>query len=167
MVTVFAVMLCGCGPSASSGRARPPAATASLPTATPTVNQQIIALVQQAVGKDAEHPQISYNARNQTVSVLATVGEFFQVSAGQEQVKILCFRVQKALWTSDVSLQQVSVTIDGPTYGVYGDLTTGGYGGALLGAETAAKFVWNALSPDSAWADYDSMWLTYDYSNDS
>ena len=171
MLTLFALALCGCSSYSSSQKTARPSVTAGPPTVsgTPTTGQQLTALVQQAIAKDANLTSMTYDARSQAVNVLATIAmqQLPAVSVGQEKVKTLCFRIQKALWLSGISLKQVSVTIDGPTYGVYGDLTSGGYGGVLLRQPTATRLDWSALSPDSAWLDYNFMWLTYDYSNDS
>jgi hypothetical protein len=101
------------------------------------------------------------------LATLATIKQLPAVSVGQEKVKVLCFRVEKALWRSGIPLKQVSVTVDGPTYAVYGELTSGGYGGALLRQPTAATLDWSTLSPDTAWPHYNFIWLTYDYSNDT
>jgi hypothetical protein len=128
------------------------------------------ALVQRALARDASLTTFDYDARGQAVNLLATLATIKQlpaVSVGQEMVKSLCFRIEKALWLSGIPLKQVSVDIDGPTYGVYGDLTSGGYGGAALRQSTASRLDWSALSPDTAWSKYDFMWLTYDYSNDT
>lgn len=169
VLTLFAVALCGCNSLSSSTRTVLPSATAGLPTVsvTPTTEQQLTSLVQQAIAKDANLSNMTYDAGSQAVNVLATIEQLPIVSVGQEKVKALCFRIQKALWLSGIPLKQVSVTIDGPTYGIYGDLTSGGYGGALLRQPTATRLDWSTLSPDTAWPDYNFMWLTYDYSNDS
>jgi hypothetical protein len=168
----FAIALCGCSSRPISKATIHPSATAALPTVsgTPTTEQQLTALVQQALAKGANLTSVSYDSGGRAVNVLATLASIRQpptVSVGQEMVKVLCFRIQKALWLSDIPLKQVSVTIDGPTYAVYGDLTSGGYGGAMLRQPTAAKLDWSTLSPDTAWPDYNFNWLTYDYSNDT
>jgi hypothetical protein len=169
ILILFAVALCGCNSPSSSKRTVLPSATAGLPTVSVTVTseQQLTALVQQAIAKDANLTSMTYDAGSQAVNVLATIDQLPTVSVGQEKVKALCFRIQKTLWLSGIPLKQVSATIDGPTYGVYGDLTSGGYGGALLRQPTATRLDWSTLSPDTAWPDYNFMWLTYDYSNDS
>jgi hypothetical protein len=172
MPTLFALALCGCSSHLSSQETARSSATAGPPivSGTPTTGQQLTALVQQAIAKDAILTSMTYDAGGQAVNVLATLATIKQlpaVSVGQEKVKVLCFRIEKALWLSGISLKQVSVTIDGPTYAVYGDLTSGGYGGALLRQPTASRLDWSALSPDTAWPDYNFIWLTYDYSNDT
>jgi hypothetical protein len=169
---LFAIALCGCNALPISKETIHPSATASLPTVsgTPTTEQQLTALVQQALARDANLTTMTYDSGGQAVNVLATLATIKQlptVSVGQEMVKVLCFRLQKALWLSGIPLKQVSVTIDGPTYAVYGDLTSGGYGGAMLRQPTAAKLDWSTLSADTAWPDYNFVWLTYDYSNDT
>jgi hypothetical protein len=167
--TLFAIALGGCSLLPSSKQTSHPGATASPPTATSasTTQQQINALVLKAIANDAKLTDATYDTGDQAISILATIEQFPTVSVGQEKVKVLCFQIQKALWLSGIPLKQVAVTIDGPTYGVYGDLTSSGYGGALLRQPTAARLDWRTLSPDTAWVDYNAMWLTYDYSNDS
>jgi hypothetical protein len=169
ILILFAIALCGCNSLPISKENMHPSATASLPTVsgTPTTEQQLTALVQQALAKDANLTSMTYDAEGQAVSILATIEQLPTVSVGQEKVKVLCFRIQKVLWLSGIPLKQVSVNIDGPTYGVYGDLTSGGYGGAVLRQPTASRLDWSTLSPDTAWPDYNFIWLTYDYSNDS
>jgi hypothetical protein len=172
ILTLFALALCGCSSHSSSQETARPSATVGSPTVsvTPTTGQQLTALVQQAIAKDAILTTFDYDPGGQAVNVLATLAIIKQlpaVSVGQEKVKVLCFRIEKALWLSGVPLKQVSVAIDGPTYAVYGNLTSGGYGGALLRQPTASRLDWSTLSPDTAWPDYNFIWLTYDYSNDT
>jgi hypothetical protein len=171
VLTLFAMALCGCNVLPGSKETMRPSATGGIPTVsvTPTAEQQLSALVRQAITSDATLTTMTYDAGGQAVNVLATLAiqQLPAVSVGQEKVKVLCFRIQKALWRSGIPLKQVSVTIDGPTYGVYGDLTSSGYGGAMLRQPTATRLDWSALSPDTAWPDYNFMWLTYNYSNDS
>jgi S-adenosylhomocysteine hydrolase len=171
ILTLFAVALCGCNSLSTSKETVHPTATAGLPTVsvTPTTEQQLSALLQQALAKDASLTTVTYDSGGQAVNVVATltIKQLPTVNVGQEMVKILCFRIQKALWLSGIPLKQVSVAIEGPTYGVYGDLTSGGYGGVLVRQPTAAKLDWSTVSPDTAWLGYNSTWLTYNYSNDS
>lgn len=171
ILILFAIALCGCNSLPISKETIHPSATAGLPTVsgTPTTEQLLTALVQQALAKDANLTTMTYDSGGQAVNVVATltIKQLPAVNVGQEMVKILCFRIQKALWLSGIPLKQVSVAIEGPTYGVYADLTSGGYGGVLVRQPTASRLNWSTLSADTAWPDYNSVWLTYDYSNDS
>jgi hypothetical protein len=163
---ILALILCmlftvGCGTRIGTL----PTRTAT-PAVTPTSEQRITTLVLRAIGKNAAHSTTTYDSTAETVVVIATVATFSGVTAAQEIVKVLCFQIQKALWTSGTPLKQVNTTVEGPVYDIYGDLTISGYGGALLNAGTATRLAWTILSPDSAWTDYDSMWLTPTYNND-
>ena len=155
------LVLAGCGTLTSRLPNKKPT-----PAATPTTDQRIIMLVHRATGKKAADGTIAYDATAESVNVIATVATFSSVTAGQEIVKVLCFQIQEALWTSGIPLKQVNVTVEGPVYDIYGDLSISGYGGALVSAGTAAKLAWASLSPDSAWSDYDAMWLSPTYNNE-
>jgi hypothetical protein len=165
-IKILALMLCvlalaGCGTLTGTTPTKTYA-----PTAPPTTEQRISALVEQAIGKNAAQNTTAYDGTAETVNVITTVTTFSTVNAAQEIVKVLCFQVQEALWTSGIPLKQVNVTVEGPVHDVYGNLSTSGYGGALLNAGTATKLAWTTLSADSAWGRYDSMWLTPTYNNE-
>jgi hypothetical protein len=165
-IKMLVIMLCvlvltGCGTVTGALPKRTPT-----PAVTPTTELRIITLVQRAIGKNAASSTTAYDGTAETVNVIATVATFSSASAAQEIVKVLCFHIQEALWTSRISLKQVNVTVEGPVYDIYGDLSISGYGGALLYAGTAAKLAWTTLAPDSAWTAYDAMWLTPTYNND-
>ena len=160
-LTLCVLVLAGCGALTASLPA-----TSPTPASTPTTEQRITTLVQRAIGKNAARSATTYAVTAASVNVIATVATFSSVTSAQEIVKVLCFRIQDALWTSGIPLKQVNVTVEGPIYDIYGDRTVGGYGGALLYGSTAAKLAWESLSPDSAWNAYDSMWLTPTYNND-
>lgn len=162
MALAALVLLVGCAPTpASRGAAGTP--TAAVPTATPTTQQRITALARQAIGGSAQSVEVTFGAGDRAVTVAATVGGTVpgtqeEINASQERVKALCFRVEQALWTSGMPLNEVVVTVVGPIYDDYADLTTGAYGAVDLKAATAAKLTWASLSPDAAWDVY-QVWL--------
>lgn len=136
------------------------------PTATPTAEQHVAALAQRAAGSAVHSVVASFGAAGVAggvVTLTATVsgavpGTAAEITASQERVKAICFRMEQALWTSGMPLREVVVTVVGPIYDDYADLTTGPYGAVDLKAATAAKLDWTHLSPDVAWDTY-AMWL--------
>ncbi len=126
----------------------------------------ISSLAQQAIGSLAQRVEATYRVGDETAQVTATVAGLVprtpaDISAAQERVKIMCFRAQEALWTSanGIPLHEVTVTVLGPVIDDYGDKMTAAYGAAVLTAATAARFHWDSLSPDTAWEDYDNVYL--------
>ncbi len=170
----------GCAPASRSGgtSSGTPTATSTAtatpgpPTPTPTAQERIfITLVQQAVGNLAQDVGATYSAADGTATV-TVVGPWSappvtdsDVSAAHEQVKTICFRAQKALWTSTsgIRLRQVTITVIGPIIDQYAERVPGAYGAAVLTAATAAQFHWDSLSPDGAWQEYDNVYLRPDY----
>lgn len=141
------------------------------PTPTPTAQQRIAALAQQAIGGNV-HVEATLGtgsagtpgptpgagddgAVTVTVTLAGPVpGTDAEISASQERVKTICFQAERALWTAALPLSDVTVTVVGPIYDDYADLTSGPYGAAVLKADTAAKLDWVSLSPDTAWDVY-------------
>lgn len=151
MAAIAVITLVGCGGI--------PAATLAQPTATPTTAQRVAALAQNAIGKLAHPVTASFNTTEEAATVTATVAWISDVATAQEQVKVVCFRAQVALWTSGVPLRKVTVVVQGPLIDLYADRTTGPYGSAVLTSSTAAKLGWSHLTADSAWMAYDYVFL--------
>lgn len=144
---------CAAPPASSSG---PPS-----PTATPTAEQRVAMLARDAAGSAAQSVAVAYDQHG-ALTLTATVGGPVpgtpaEIAASQERVKAICFRIERALWTSGTPLSEVKVVVVGPIYDDYADLTTGPYGATDLKA-AAAKLDWAQLNPDTAWALY-QVWL--------
>jgi hypothetical protein len=159
----LAVLIClivsGC---AATHSARTPAATPA------TVQGRLELIARQAFGNAVHDLAATYDAQSEALELTATLAGGVprteaEISAAQEHVKLLCFRAQRAEWTSGNPLRSVTVTILGPTLDDYADVTTGPYGAAVLTSTTAATLIWSSLSTDSAWQRYDRVWLAPTY----
>jgi hypothetical protein len=139
------------------------------PAATPaTVQGRLELIARQALGDAAHDLAATYDTQGEALELAATLAGGVprteaEISAAQEHVKLLCFRAQRAEWTSGNPLRSVTVTILGPTLDDYADITTGPYGAAVLTSATAATLAWGSLSADSAWQHYDRVWLAPTY----
>lgn len=143
-------------------------ATSSLPVATPTTKERLAAVARAAFGGGVQLSEVSFDAQSQTLAVTGTLGgdvpvTASDVTAAHERTKTLCFRVQRALWASGIALREVTVFVRGPTFDDYGNQYVESYGTAVLGAATAGRFSWDALSADGAWGRYDRVWLRPNY----
>jgi len=161
LVVLAALFVCvGCSaPSTATG------AASRTPTATPTTQQHILALAQTAVGGGA-HVEVMLDAGGTgtpdatAVTVAVTLagpvpGTDAQISAAQEHVKTICFQVERTLWTAAaLPLSAVTVTVVGPIYDDYADLTSGPYGAVVLKRDAATALDWGSLTPDTAWEIY-------------
>lgn len=170
LVVLLALIVCiaanGCAP-ATGGNSAMAIATAT-PTFPQTTQGHLAMLAYRAIGPTVQHIATTYDAQGRTVSVTATIeGKVprtpAEIGASQERVKTLCFRAQRALWTSGVPLHAATITILGPTLDDFIDVITEWYGVALLTARTAQTFSWSSLSADAAWERYDQTLLRPDY----
>jgi hypothetical protein len=138
------------------------------PTNDQATQQRLAHLASQAAASYTNNVVTTYDGQKQTLSVTATVGwtsdiTIADIAKSQERAKTLCFQVQRALWTSGVTLKEATVTVLGPVQDDYADMILDAHGVAELSAKTAAGFDWAALTPDSAWSRYDSVWLRATY----
>ena len=183
-VFVVALVVAGCGGVSGSGvhAERQPAATATseLPTATvgpptptPTAQERLLtSLARQAIGDLAIDVRATFDAGARSVTVATTLGGSVpnspaDIAAAQERVKAICFRAQQALWTSRTTLSSVTVTVSGPILDQYADAITGAYGAAVLSANSAKRVTWDTLAPDTAWDQYDNVFLRPDFNDAS
>ena len=186
---MLVLILAGCGsPSGTSGTrgATPTSTVTSVPatytpnplTPTPTTEEQRLnALVWQTIGRGAVEVHTTYEPHTgaTTVKVIYSavvpiVGivptQAADIAAAQERVKVICFEVERALWTSGTTpLSQVNAAVLGPVLDQYANLTSQAYGSALLKAATEAHVNWGTLTPDQAWNAYDNTYLRPDYSD--
>ncbi len=132
------------------------------------MSDRLTSLAEQATGHVLRDLQIMYQQSQEKVLVTGTVSGNIprtpaQIGASQENVKALCFRIQRALWTSNVPVQDVTVMILGPVYDDYDDQVISWYGTADLGAKAASGFDWTRLSADKAWNMFDNTSLREAY----
>ncbi|WIG59425.1 MAG: hypothetical protein OJF49_002172 [Ktedonobacterales bacterium] len=160
----------GCAPTSSASRHTSRAtATPSAPDATPTTQQLFALHAQQAFGSAVARTTATYDPQRHTLAITGALSSsdvpltIAQVNAAHELTMALCFQAQHALWTPDatpnITLDEITVTIQGPIFDDYGNTYTDSYGAAILNASTAAHFAWNSLTPDTAWATYNRVWL--------
>lgn len=141
-------------------------ATNALPSATPTTQQRIVTLAKQATKGSAQHVDATLSAAgdaSNAATVIVTVegpvpGTTAEIGASQERVKAICYQVEKALWMSGIPLTEASVSVVGPIYDDYADLTSGSYAAADLKAAAASTLDWASLSAESGWNIY-GVWL--------
>jgi hypothetical protein len=140
-------------------------------TPTPlSTQEQIHHLALQATGHLLASLQTVYNQAAETAGITATLAGTVprtpgQISTAQETVKVLCFKIQRALWTSSIHLRDVTVTILGPVLDDYYDRIISWYGTADLLAANAAKLAWGKLSADAAWNLFGKTALRVDYAS--
>ena len=183
---VCLVGLAGCGAGATPrataiGTPTPtvapyPTYTPPPPTPTPTTFEQSLAqLVQGDLGGLSQSTVVHYDSGAHSLLALVTIALTRvpdapnDVSAAQEESKVICFRAERTLWTSAVTrslaLREVDVGVIGPTIDQYAIVTTGGYASASLSARVEARFAWATLTPDAAWGLYDFTFLRPEYNN--
>lgn len=161
-------ILAGCAATGHAAVQQPTATPAATPAATPTAEQHITALAQRAAGLPDQSVTATFDgAADATLTLIATIsgpvpGTQTEIAAAQERVKTICFRMEQVVWTSSmppgITLGEVKVSVVGPIYDDYADLTTGPYGAADLKVATAHQLDWAHLTPDSAWHVY-AAWL--------
>jgi hypothetical protein len=107
---------------------------------------------------DASSAQVTFQNGKVTVTVTLP-NPSWDVSSTQTVCKADVFNEMKALFTSRLNINEVEVTINGPVTDSYGNNTTGQYADADLTLATAQLFNWDNLDYDTAWNDYDSVWV--------
>jgi hypothetical protein len=146
-------VVAACGASPGARGATP------IPSTPSTISGRLAALVDGAVAGLVQGATTIYHADVRSVQVDATVGRQADTGAAQQRAETICFRAQRALWTSGIALSEVNVVVLGPEQGDFGDVVTGAYGAADLKAATAAHLDWSALAPQTAWTHYDGVFL--------
>ncbi len=78
-----------------------------------------------------------------------------------QEIKLECFDAQKALWTSGVAskLSDVLMGISMDVIDQYGKQSKQVVATCDLSKDTAQKFVWDNLTDDMAWGDYDNTYI--------
>jgi hypothetical protein len=140
-------------------------------SAPPTTTQGKLALrVRQAVGSAAQSVDLTYDqakaAANITVTLVWSPAWKVHFSQAQAVAKAACFKTEAALWTSNVSLSAVTVTVLGQALDDYGDIITGAYAAVTLTSAHANSVRWAASTPDAAWASYNESFLRPLYGSD-
>lgn len=169
-VAASCLALGACAPSAGETSAKTTRAcgAALSSTSTHSVTDRISGLVEQTTCNQLHDLTATYQPTGEVTHIVGTVSETVprtsgQVGAVQENVKALCFKIQRALWTSDIPVQDVTVTILGPMFDDYYDRIISWYGTAHLGAEAASRFDWTGVSIDEAWIMFDRTLLQTEY----
>jgi hypothetical protein len=159
------VMTSGCAPAV-----KPVSKALSTPTTLTSLSpqEQIHQLALQASGRLLKSLQVVYSQTTESAEITGTLAGAVprspsQISAAQEQVKVLCFEIERALWTSSIHLHDVFVIILGPVLDDYYDRTIDWYGTADLTNSNAVKLSWGKLSADAAWNLFARTALRMDY----
>lgn len=136
-----------------------PTALVSSPTATTSPELALAKLVQRAIGPQATSVRADIDPTFSVIGVVVTVGEQADLATAQETVKFVVFDAQSAIWQEGgYAPDTVVVTVIGPNFHS-GVISTGEYGEAKLSAKTVAQLNWDALTPDTAWSQYDAVAL--------
>jgi hypothetical protein len=135
---------------------------------TAQVTQQIDTTTRQAAASYSQQVATTYDAGTRDATAEVTVGwtddiHPAYIAKEQERVKAICFAVQQALWAKALPLHQVTVTVMGPVTTSYTEQVIDAHGAARLTSATAAKLNWASLTPDTAWSQYDEVYLRSDY----
>lgn len=167
--------LSGCA-SATPGAATSGARTAQRapsPTATSvpaTIEGRLTLDVRQAVGAAAKDVALRYTPASGEVSVNVTLvwkpAWKLDFTQAQAQAMTVCFAAQRALWTSSVALQSVTVTALGQAPDDYDNPIIAAYAAATLTSAHASAIAWNASTPFDVWPRYDNTFLRPTYTPD-
>ena len=172
LALAISMALYGCAasssPSSSSGQRVSQSATATRATSGPAAEGQLTILVRQASGHLLGNIHAVYELPGEKAAITGTVSNAIprtptEISAAQEKVKTLCFQIQRALWSSSISLQEITVTILGPVFDDYFDQIISWYGTASLEAGSAAQVDWRNLTVDAAWNRFQRTQLRVDF----
>jgi len=135
---VLAIVLVGCGESTPA-----PTDMAGIVASDGDVQTYCYYMVDVTTGPDV------------TVVVDSSPGP---ITIDVERSKSCIFYIMKSIYTH-FKPSSVSVSIEALLQDQYGKQSTGNIATAMLTQATASKLVWDNLDPDSAWSDYDNMWL--------
>jgi hypothetical protein len=168
---IACICLYGC--AASTAPSSTSSHQASQPTRTTSglsPQAELSMLAEQASSHLLGHVQVVYEQPAEKALITGTVSNSVprtpaEIRAAQEKVKTLCFQIQRALWNSGISLQEVTVTILGPMYDDYYDQIISWYGTASLEAGVADKVDWRNLSADAAWNQFQRTQLRVDFAS--
>jgi hypothetical protein len=163
------ISLYGCAASSPPpSLSRQVASQATSATSSLSPQAELTILAEQASGHLLGNIQAVYQQPAEKALITGTVSNAVprtpaQISAAQEKVKMLCFQVQRALWSSGISLQEITVTILGPVFDDYFDQIISWYGTASLEAGAAAQVDWRNLTVDAAWNRFQRTQLRVDF----
>jgi hypothetical protein len=168
LALVACISLYGCAASTLSGRAASRATGTSHATPVLSTQAKLSILARQVGGHLLGDIQVVYQPSAATALVTGTVSNAVprtpaEIKAAQEKVKTLCFQIQRALWNSGISLQEVTVTILGPMFDDYFDQIISWYGTASLEADVADQIDWRNLTVDAAWNRFQRTQLRVDF----
>lgn len=166
LALLAAGMWLGVAGCTTASMAAKPAATPTVratPSATPTARDMLIL---RALGGMAQSVTTTYDAGTGAQVVTITIGgtipsDDAAIAAAHERVKALCFLALRALWTSGIGMPTgiVTIVVLGPMLDEYANHIINLYGSAIVAPQTGARLDWARLTPDSAWARYDHVFL--------
>jgi hypothetical protein len=135
------------------------------PTATPTALE---ALILRNLGGQAQAvttaPGTAPGSLVVTITISGTIpSDAAAIAAAHERVKTLCYLTLRAMWASMPPAGEVTITVLGPTLDEYANRTINLYGSTIVESRTGARLDWAQLTPDSAWALYDHVYLVNDF----
>jgi hypothetical protein len=165
LLVIVCAMLAGCGPFGGGSTSQPAHQTSAQSTPTSAVQGQLAHAVYLNVwGLGVQSLQTSYDPTQAIASVTITLGGSVpgtdvMASAAEELTKAFCLMALQALWTSNVSLSETKVVVQGPIQDEYADIITQPYGVVTLEASVAQKIDWKTVSADQAWQAYDHEFL--------
>ena len=170
LMVAAGLLVSGCAMSSGHlpAKTTPACGTAPTPAATLSIPDRISAATEQATCNQLHGLTAIYQQAGEVAQITGTISGVIprtssQISAAQERVKVLCFQIERALWTSGIPVQDVTVTILGPVFDDYFDQVTSWYGTAALAAAAAAQVDWHSVSADQAWAMFARTLLRVDY----
>jgi hypothetical protein len=170
LMVAAGLLVSGCAMSSGHlpAKTAPACGTVPTPATTLTIPDRISTAAEQATCNQLHDLTAIYQQAGEAAQITGTISGVIprtssQISAAQERVKALCFQIERALWTSGIPVQDVTVTILGPVFDDYFDQIISWYGTAALAAKAAAQVDWHSVSADQAWDMFAQTSLRVDY----
>jgi hypothetical protein len=128
------------------------------------VAAQLAARAQQAIGSLGQHVEATYDASKQAATLTVTIAGTTpftdeQIATAHNRVKVICYWVMSALWSSGAPLREVTAIVLGPMQDAYANIISDWYGVAVVGASDASRIDWPGVGPYTAWGLYDQAML--------
>jgi hypothetical protein len=135
-----------------------PTDTPAPPTATPDPDHYYYAIVKNADNMAGHTIHSTYDAGSKTLTITDNIGDQLNTQSAVLEFRLAAYSIFQALYTNHGARPgDVKITFNGPTQNAYGNSNPDGYyASAEPTTATAAQFTWGNLTPDQAWAVYDS-----------